>query len=715
MTPITLLTQGVEKTLADWGIALDFTISRQNKARHTARLRSTERFDPGATQWQGPVISGGIVVLQHAVIYRDRTLAGGAFSGGSILFQGYFDDPERSFSGEAENVTYRLHNVWWLFERNPFKQYRNVFTGWDHAHQRVQAASVQTVGSSYHVGDILTVTGGAGSAAQVTVVAVNGSGGVTAVYTSNAGGSYTTTPPNPNTPSGGSGSGCKLSLAFSLVPITAKAVTSELFLYEKLDSPNQILSFQSNGAQIGEVMDWVNETYNPTRRGANSGQDPAQDVVVRGIIDPNTYVPVTRLNSLFCAEAVTQCLRLDPDAVILEREPQTTIPTLDVRKLGRWNNATIPPTFLGYDNLPEVVIDITAQQENSIVLSPANNRALPGVIIYYKSVNQVDNEFAMQVIVDKFPASVTDFTPEVGSHTFELGGSKLTHVQAQVNTKSIAQILSSSWFDVATWWKDHDKTLADANVDPTSFFFNGVHIPTVSPPYNKPVPPSSIIDESGNPIDTSVFKYELTDTSLPTWSGCRIAKATIATNIGFSRYKTGTLLDVKTADRLHTYHLRLTDCPGGFLQRVSQFISAEVVPQNVAESAYRSAAAQQWAGSIKLLDAQIRGSITLGVRLKFIGPNTTFSNVLVQAIEQTPARGETVVTYGPGPLVDIDLWVEMARASRYRITYDMPSGRADGGVGAGPAAIDTGGATPADNTAHGVGGHSVIGAYSSER
>ena len=42
-----------------------------------------------------------------------------------------------------------------------------------------------TAGSGYSVGDIITMTGGAGSGAKVIVAAVTGSGGVTEVYIPN--------------------------------------------------------------------------------------------------------------------------------------------------------------------------------------------------------------------------------------------------------------------------------------------------------------------------------------------------------------------------------------------------------------------------------------------------------------------------------------------------------------------------------------------------
>src|SRR5216684_852712 len=114
MTYWTIETGGTEKSLFDWGISIDFSCSWTSKGRGTASLRTTERFDPVATQWAGPSIVAGLPVKQHAIIHRDRVSADGtpdSFSGGTIYFQGYFDVPQMVFDGGRENIHYQLHNV----------------------------------------------------------------------------------------------------------------------------------------------------------------------------------------------------------------------------------------------------------------------------------------------------------------------------------------------------------------------------------------------------------------------------------------------------------------------------------------------------------------------------------------------------------------------------------------------------------------------------
>lgn len=155
----TLAYNGIEQTLASWGICDDFAISNTNKGKGTATFRTIEGFDPAA----GPQFAYG----QPAVLWRDRTAIG---VGGSVAFAGYWDDPEQSISGSKQSIKYKLHNVWWLFERSQFHQARSQFTGWDSAHQSIIGVNVATGGFGYLTGDVLTLTGGVGTAATVTVL-----------------------------------------------------------------------------------------------------------------------------------------------------------------------------------------------------------------------------------------------------------------------------------------------------------------------------------------------------------------------------------------------------------------------------------------------------------------------------------------------------------------------------------------------------------------
>lgn len=701
---------GIERSLQAWGVLLDFEVFWQSKSRSTATLKTTENFDPVVNQW---------AFKQHATIFRDRQSATGAdnsFSGGIIMFQGYFDDPAfESDTQGYQNIVYQLHNVWWLFERNPFKQYRMQFTGFNKNLQRIVAGS-PVGGVNYKVGDLITPNGGTFTSQVIFAVAAVDAvtSGPTLLSITNGGGSYSQLPANPvaTTTNSANGSGCTLNLVPAPLPILIKKVTSEIFLGEDLHTDQGYVELwpNGNGDQVGEVIDWVNRTYNPTWRDADAPADPTQNVCIKGTLDPHTKMPVTRVNTVFCAEAITNVLRWDPDAIVVI-DDTTTPPTINVRKLGRWDYTTIPPTFKDYTNLPEVTRQITLQQEREILLQSQQKRQVPGVIIYYESLNTVDGVPFPGLFLDVFPndGSITDWVPEVASHTVQLLGSQLTHVLADVRTdNTFVNLLTGNTALEAAWWIAHDTTLRDPNIKPSTI---------------TPIGAPTIVDDNGNPIDTTLYINELLS-ALPTWTNQVQIRAHVSQQISFQRYTDNThvALETTTKTKVHNKTIRLTSAIGGIYSTTSSFSTAEVPPQNVAESVYRALAAQQYAGKIVFVDNPLapvtftdpaNPGFAIGTRMKLIGPNHTFQNLMIQSVRQRPAKGETEITFGPGPLIDVDLWVELARATRLRITYNMPSNRGDGGSGGGGSSVnvDTGSDSPLEDTTHSVGGlgfHSVV-------
>jgi hypothetical protein len=109
-------------------------------------------------------------------------------------------------------------------------------------------------GTGYTVDDVLTVVGGTGGggAYEFTVTAVGGSGEVTAVELTGSG-YYTALPSNPNSVTGGTGTGCTLDLLFQIYDVT---VTDGGTGYQI--TPNVFPS--TGGAILRAVLDDLSET-----------------------------------------------------------------------------------------------------------------------------------------------------------------------------------------------------------------------------------------------------------------------------------------------------------------------------------------------------------------------------------------------------------------------------------------------------------------------
>lgn len=93
---------------------------------------------------------------------------------------------------------------------------RNIATG-NHA----DTATIAAGGTGYVVGDILTTVGGTFSYAATWFVATIGGGGSVATVSVRNGGAYTVNPTNPASTTGGTGTGCTLTLSMSATGWTA--------------------------------------------------------------------------------------------------------------------------------------------------------------------------------------------------------------------------------------------------------------------------------------------------------------------------------------------------------------------------------------------------------------------------------------------------------------------------------------------------------------
>lgn len=470
-------------------------------------------------------------------------------------------------------------------------------------------------------------------------------------------------------------------------PVYTTFLASETYLHE---DPNGLR--KTNGWEIGEICDWINEVYNPTKRGATAGRDNTQDLLVKGTIEPAVYAPVTRVNSLLCSEAVLAALRLSPDSVIyVDVDGSTGKPRFNVRTVSKWNYGTVPPTFIDYTNLPEVTVNIRADQEAQIRLQGQQTKRLPAVIIFYLANQTLDGFTVPSVVTDVWPVASSLWTPEAGRFTVEMEGASVSEESAAVVVAPITDLTAGSPSAQVAWWKTHDRSLQDSKIDAATIV---VGTPT-------------IVDDSGATVNLTTYPNELL-TPLPEWIGASVIKATVCADVAFTRYADAALHipDVKPVTRSMRKTIRLTNAASGTYSAVTSATSGDPVPQGVAEAVFRGLDLVQWAGSIRFAGGQARSDIYIGCRLKLVGPTTTFTNVIPQRIRETPHFGYVDVEYGPCAPPDVDTLVDISRSVRGRTTYRMPSGRASGGFPAG--SLDQNATRDLDDTSHGPGGNKFL-------
>jgi hypothetical protein len=465
-------------------------------------------------------------------------------------------------------------------------------------------------------------------------------------------------------------------------PTYVQVYTSEIYLGEKPDE-----SYQTNGEQAVEILRWLNEVYNPTRKGATSGIDPSQDVLQIGTIDPAANIPKNRVLDPKCAGALFEILRWSPDAVPF-LDYNTTPPTLHIRSLA---------------NLPEVVVNITADQEKQISVSPEYERQLGGVHIIYLKNATIDGVVWPVTSVDKYPPTINDFTEDVSTHTIQLSGSNITHMVQEVKVLSALDAASGSAATRKSFWLAAIKSVSD---DPC------VDISTLDTvdlnKENPSLPANTFVlmkDETGAAINLATYPNILLKGAVSDWMGVNWIDGTISANLTFKRYQDSTHKG-QTAEVVCKISQRITFTNAVTRMNPNAYFATygaagEDTPAGLAQALYTSLATLQHSGVITFTREQLRSDISLGCKLRLVGPRNTYYNLMVQEVRARRNYGITIVRFGPSSVLDLPELLELARVNNRRAVQAMPSGRASG---QGPGGIDVGlgTATAKENTQHGV-------------
>ncbi len=476
--------------------------------------------------------------------------------------------------------------------------------------------------------------------------------------------------------------------------VLAPVNTPEVFLGETI---NEV--YQTNGEQVVEVLNWVNQCYNPTRRGAANGIDATQDVIQVGTIDPAVNMPKNRANSIFCSEALASVLRWSPDCVCW------------------FDYTTSPPTFYcrALANLAAASATITAQQERQVRLAPKFDRQLDGVAITYKQSSVVDGVAWPQIYYDRADAggsglfvgnstamvpgsgsgtpTVTDYagvgaagtsaSPFISRHFVELAGSVINWADAPVMAAPAAALVAGT----VSAWQAADNSLNDPNLLGSSITISDVEI----------------TDGNGEPVSLSAYPNFLVKGQLSSnIAGVVWVDANITATVAYSQYADSTHTNLTAIQTRNVSHrLTLTNAVTGTYRYATYYDIGEQVPWGLALGLFNSLKTLQYAGAVTFVGTQVQGGISVGNVLTLIGPTNSYADLLVQSIRAVPHLGVLEARFSPSSPLDAPELVELARANRFRTIYNLPSGRSTGAA-SGSADVGLGSATARENTQHGI-------------
>jgi len=462
---------------------------------------------------------------------------------------------------------------------------------------------------------------------------------------------------------------------------------SEIYLGQTVNVSGQFVALQTNGQQIVEILQWLNEAYNPTRRGntyLNPGAvDASQDWVQWGSIDPQVNIPYSRVQTIFCAEAIINMLRWSPSVTVQRDYTQTPV------------RLNFLDQNLASRQLADITITITTSQEREIRCAPQYEKQLPCVVIHYKKAVSVNGQSEYAFQTDIWPATASQFTPEANVHFIELAGASFTVVTSNVQTEAISDSANLSW------WTARDKSLQDPKISGLAFSADNA---------------LTILDDSGNPINTSNYPNELLSSGGPiyNWMGVNVIEANVSCTVSYSHFDdSGQTVAVRRVNsRRVSVRVRLTNAVTQTYSATTHYDPGEPFPAmgagGLANQIYNSFNQLQYAGRITLVQTQLDAAgasitnILPGARLKLIGPNNTYTNLVVQSVIARPHYGTLQVEFGPAARLDAADLIELARCTRFRTVYDMPSGRDTGAPDPGGQVDVSEAGSPKENTMHGL-------------
>jgi len=627
----TLNYNGTEHDLPTWNIRADISIEFISKGRCTARVSTTEAFDAATPQfsWKNPV-----------TIYANRSAVG---AGGFAYFRGYVGKIKRVAEGPNQGIAYEFYDVWWLLERQNFKQVRNNITAVD------ATTHARTYGTPVFL--------------------------------------------------------------------------SEIYLGEQVSLSGFLVSLQTNGAEISEILSWLNECNNTTRQGnAYTGHSssvtvandivnfwgrPGQDQWPPGgglpgtaidsgngnaVMDPQAIIPYTRVQSISCAEAIINMLRWSP-SVTVQRDFTTSPPTINFRDQ------------LGPNTLPLSTINLSSAQERSVQARAEYERQLPGVIIEYKRTSTINGTPVIARSVDYWPLSIfdtglspyngPDFTPEALSLFVELSGGTVTVTSVTPSVVAIANATSGVSATQLAFWAEYEPLLKNnPNISAITFTNSSF---TVEAP------------GSTTAINTTAFpNVLLPKSSIPAWlvnqGTVVVTDAVMSIQATFTQKNAAGLQTHQVTRYIHA-RVKVTNAANTSYAGVSTGGTVDPVPTlgagGLANQIYNGLSALTYSGRLTILETQFAsGDLTglvPGAPLKLIGPTNSYSNLFIQSVRCRPHFGELEVEYGPAARLDARDLIELWRCTRERRLYDMPSGRGSGQPGGGGGSLDQSGDTPVEN------------------
>lgn len=485
-------------------------------------------------------------------------------------------------------------------------------------------------------------------------------------------------------------------LAYQQVP--------ELQLFTALDGSNALITLDS-GEQIEAVLQMVLDAF--------AAQSMAQPFII-GTIDPALELPSYQTRQLMCEDAILKCVELSPDvnSVFDYTTDVGGVPTPTIHFRSR---ASQTPVGLALHNgTDHAALAIEARPD----LKPRS------VVIWYKITGSDTGAQWVVYLKDKYGpngqshASDPDYGLDVLMQFIDLQGRQTATVTADITTDDVDAEHATEATRLA-WWKEKSPKLKSDKISGLAISAGSV----------------TVKDQAGSTVSLATYPRELIGQALPPWTLKTTKWVTITCKATYNIYTSSTAASAVTAnlkwkavvDEEISVRIQVTDAETTVYSTTSEVITGETCPgltgitagvgtfvDGLAKSIYTSLSADQYEGNDVRIEVEPTNQVTFANTLNLTGGLAAWATMAaqLQSITKHYGLGTTEVSFGPTKHNNADALNQLIQWTRPRFIWYNAALRETASYGESGGTIEAGGETAKENTDHGSGNRTLVGAIS---
>jgi len=273
--------------------------------------------------------------------------------------------------------------------------------------------------------------------------------------------------------------------------------------------------------------------------------------------------------------------------------------------------------------LTSTMIDLLGGSVEQFSMQPRYDLCVPAVVLKFETNNSINGKTWKTVDVQKYPVESTGTEFKSLVLTINLEGAKSTYITQKITS---AAIEASSLL----WWKQHAPCLNK---------FSDLSVENVN--------------------RASTLPYELIDGVVADWMGKKVEDGVIRANVSYQNS------DMAVVDQEITVKIRATDAETGDYKKLMSLLTAETIPNNLAQNIFEAVGILQYEGSITLVGSEI-GIKYEQFLLNFGSGRVGWGsiNAVVQEVLDNLDTGKIYIKFGPAKHLGAADLTELTRSGR---------------------------------------------------